>query len=104
MDQFRKRLRIDLAAESCDMDVNDIVERGSARCFLPDIPREGIAHHNLAFVTHQIFQQLELSSRQLYHSAAASHSSSHDIEIQIGHTKTKHVCSAAAPKQCADSG
>ena len=65
------------------MDIDNVVQRCSPGRFFPDFACQRIAHHNLAFMTEQIFQKLKFARGQFHGVAAASHFPSHDIHVEI---------------------
>src|SRR5688572_21468774 len=66
MNQAHWLIGVNLAAQACDVGVDDVVERGAPARLLPDLTRQRVARYDLTLAAHQVLEQLELSHGELY--------------------------------------
>ena len=99
MNQLDRLLHIDLSAEPGDVDVDHIVQRRRPGRLLPHLTRQSFARDNLALMSEQIFQQLELANCQIDGLPSAADLSRHEVEIEIPHPGTRF-----GTRPCDDQG
>src|SRR2546428_7380498 len=69
--------RIDLLAQACHLDIDDVVEwRCPARLF-PDVAREHLPRHEVAVMAQQILEELELPHGQVEQVLASGRAACH---------------------------
>src|SRR5215471_11232306 len=85
MDQRIGLLVVDLAAQTADIDVDDIGRRIEIE--IPDVLQHHGPRHHPAFVAHEIFQQLKLLGEKLDVRAAPARGARDQVNRQIADTK-----------------
>src|SRR6185436_20204403 len=83
VNQFERLLDVDLAAQARDVDVDHVVEGRRPRGFLPYVARKRLTRHDLTVIAHQVFEQLELTYRELDRLAGARDLARHKIHFEI---------------------
>src|SRR5215471_4293611 len=74
-------LAVDLAADTSDIDVDD-VGRG-VKVQIPYVLQQHRPRHDLAGIAHEIFQHLELARQELDRIAAAPHRAGYQVELEV---------------------
>jgi len=74
---------VQFAAQSSDVHVNYIVDRGVARGFLPDLTRQHFSGDNAFGVAHEEFQKLELAGSEIEELAAAERGVADAVHLKI---------------------
>ncbi len=94
---------IDLAADSCDMNVDDIIERCMADGGVPYIPSDHLARNRRTAIYNEILKQFEFLSRQFDLGITPSHSVPSSIHFEIGDLKHRRRFGIGSAIQSAQS-
>ena len=81
------------------MNVDNVIQRSTSSCFLPDLSRQCITQDDLALVPQQVLEKLEFTSRQVNDPASATHLARDEIHVEIAHPETQRLGRAPAPQQ-----
>src|SRR6476660_1761729 len=102
VNQTDSAFRIDLATESRDLNVDDVVERRRATWLFPHIPREHFAGHQVALMAQEVFEQFELARGQIDQSVCADHPPGDEIQLQVPNLQTEGVGRASPSEERPD--
>lgn len=83
MDEFFPVAFVDFAPKSCHLDVDDVVERGETFGLFPDVVLEHFSRHDLALVTQQVFEDVDLAGGEGNLAFAAPCEAGPDVELEI---------------------
>src|SRR5262245_54131908 len=81
VDQRIGLLAVDLAAQSPDIDVDDV--GGGIEMQVPDMLQQHRARHDVAFVAHQVLEQLKFARQKLEIAAIAACDARHQVELEV---------------------
>src|SRR5438093_4042515 len=94
---------VDFLSKTGNLHIDHVVQGGSATFFLPDLACQHFAGNEMALLAQQIFQELELPTREIERAATSRHSPHGRIHFQVCGLEAKHVRRTAATQQRADT-
>jgi hypothetical protein len=104
MDEFAGELLIHLLPEAGDVDVNHVIEWGSAGGFFPHVVAEHLPRHQLVVVAQQVFEELELAGRQLQYPVATGDRARHQIHLKVPGFQAQNLIHPAPSEQRPNPG
>src|SRR5436190_3813129 len=81
MDERIGLLAVDLAADTPDIDVDDV--GGGIEVKIPDVLQQQCARHDLALVANEVFENLKFARQELDIAPAARHRARNEVELEI---------------------
>src|SRR5690606_9907967 len=81
LDQFRGAGCVELSAQIADVDIDHV--RIDVRMLAPDVIEDGVAREHMASVAGEVFQQGELTCRQLDLLAATVDLPGGDVDLEV---------------------
>ena len=103
MYQLDGLIEINLPAEPCNVNIDDIIQWCPPCRLLPNFPHQCIAQDHLPFMPHQIFQELKFPSCEFHDLATPRDLSRHKVDVEITGTEAKRISRTPATQHCSNS-
>ncbi len=103
MNEAHAGIGVDLPTESSDLHVDDVVERRRPTWLSPHLASQHFAGHQMALMTQQILEQLELADRQVEKAIAPDGAPRHKVQLKVGRLQTKDLGWTAPTEQGANA-
>src|SRR6266853_4502351 len=92
-------LAVDLAADTSDIDIDDVGRR--VKMQIPYMLQQHRPRHDMTFVANQILQNLKFPRQQVDVPAAAAYGSRHEVEFKVADAQLRVLDDgSAAASQC----